>query len=125
MNLHENVIIDLMALVRSGQASVESRRLVDDWLAEHPDLAKFAALDAPPDPALELQALERTRKALRRAGWEKGFALLFTVLPFSFMGDSEGVRFVFADYPGLIVGMVVTALVFWARYYRFSRKAFG
>jgi hypothetical protein len=100
MNLHENVIIDLMALVRSGQASVESRRLVDEWLAAHPDLAKFAALDAPPDPALELQALERTRKALRQAGWEKAFALLFTVLPFSFVYDSQQIHFLFADYPG-------------------------
>ena len=123
MSVHENVVIDLLALVRSGQASAESRRLVEDWMAAHPEIARFAAVDAPPDPALELRALEQARKSLRRASWEKAFALFFTALPFSFRVQDGQFAFLFADQPGLIVGMVVTALAFWARYYRFSRRA--
>jgi hypothetical protein len=122
MNVHENVIVDLLAMVRSGQASAETRELVDAYLVEHPQLQKFAGLGAPPDAALEIQALEKIRMNLRRASWEKGFALMFSILPFSFVFDGTGLRFLFADHPGLIVGMVVTALAFWARYYRFSRR---
>jgi len=122
MSLPETVMIDLLTLVRSGQASVETQALVDEWLAKQTQAADLVALSAPPDPSLELKALERTRRALRRAGWEKALALLFTALPCAFVFDEGRVRFLFADYPGLIVGMVVTALAFWARHYRFSRR---
>jgi hypothetical protein len=117
MDLHENVILDLLPAVRGGTASDESRQLVDAYLAAHPALARAAAQMPTPDPAMELRALHSTRRALRRSAWEKGLALFFTLLPLSFVFDEGRVRFVFADYPGLIVGMAVTAAAFWLRAY--------
>lgn len=117
MDLHENVILDLLPAVRSGRASDESRRLVEEYLAAHPALACLAAQMPTPDPDMELRALQSTRRALRRSTWEKALAILFTLLPLSFVYEEGRVRFLFADYPGLIVGMAVTAAAFWLRAY--------
>ncbi len=123
MELHENVVLDLLPLVRNGRASSESRQLVEAHLAAHPQLAQFAALMPSPDPDLELRALQRTRRQIGRAGWEKAFAIFFTLLPLSFVLDNGHARFLFADYPGLMVGMAVTAAAFWLRYYASCRQS--
>lgn len=123
MDLHENVILDLLPIVRSGRASGESRQLVEGYLAAHPQLAAFAALMPSPDPDLELRALQRTRREIGRSGWEKAFAIFFTLLPLSFVIDGSHIRFLFADYPGLMVGMGVTAAAFWMRYYLHCRHS--
>jgi hypothetical protein len=123
MSVHENVILDLLPAVRGGHASAESRALVEGYLQAHPQLAAYAALLPTPDPQLELRALERTRREVGRNGWNKGLAIFFTLLPFSFhVGDETGFRFLFADYPGLIVGMAITAAVFWARDLLYNRR---
>lgn len=123
MDLHENVILDLLPVVRSGHASDESRRLVDEYLAAHPGLACLAAQMPTPDPDMELRALQSTRRALRRSAWEKALAIVFTLLPLSFVYEEGRVHFLFAEYPGLIVGMAVTAAAFWLRAYSRRRAS--
>ena len=123
MSVHENVVLDLLPAVRAGHASAESRALVEAYLQEHPKLAAYAALLPAPDPQLELRTLERTRREVGRHGWNKGLAIFFTLLPFSFIVDDEtGFRFLFAHYPGLIVGMAVCAAAFWLRDVLYNRR---
>ena len=123
MTVHENVILDLLPSVRGGHASAESRSLVEECLQANPKLATYAALMPTPDPELELRTLNRTRREVGRNGWNKGMALVFTLLPFSFVIDGEhGFRFLFGDYPGLIVGMAVIAAAFWARDMLYNRR---
>ncbi len=117
MPVHDNVILDLLPLVRGGHASSESQQLVEEHLQAHPELARMVAGIPSMTPELELRALQRTRKLLRHATWEKAAAMFFTVLPMTFVFDDHHVRFLFAEYPGLIVGMAVTATVFWFRAY--------
>jgi hypothetical protein len=121
MNVHENVILDLLPAVRSGQASAESRQLVEQFLDANPQLARFAALMPSPDPALELRALQRTRRELGRASWVKGLAIFFTLLPLSFIFDGSHARFLFADYPAVMVGMWIVAAALWVHFYRYSK----
>jgi hypothetical protein len=116
MELHENVILDLLPAVRGGHASAESRALVEDYLASHPKLAAAAALMPTPDPGLELRALERTRRELGRSGWLKGVAIFITLLPLTFIVDDQGARFLLADHPLLMAGAFVAAAGLWARY---------
>ena len=123
MTTHENVILDLLPLVRSGQASAESRQLVEHYLEANPQVARFAALMPSPDPSLELRALKCARKKVSHASWERAFAIVFTLLPFSFVIDGSEFRFLFADYPGLIVGFAVTAAAFWGRYFLYSQRS--
>ncbi|MGH8030532.1 MAG: hypothetical protein ACREO3_11435 [Arenimonas sp.] len=116
MDLHENVILDLLPGVRSGHASAESRQLVERYLVDHPQLAQLAALMPTPDAALELRALQRTRQELGRASWLKGLAIFATLLPLSFRVDSRGLTFLLADHPGLVVGLAMVATGLWVRY---------
>jgi hypothetical protein len=44
MHPHENVVLDLLPLVRSGQASAESRQLVEQYLRDNPSAAAMADL---------------------------------------------------------------------------------
>ncbi len=122
MTVHENVVLDLLPLVRSGQASSESRSLVEDYLQAHPQLAAYAALMPSPDPALELDALRRTRRVVSRSAWHKGMAIFFSLMPLSFIVDGHGFRFLFADYPVVMVGMLVAAAAFWAQVIRHDRR---
>ena len=123
MTVHENVVLDLLPMVRSGQASGESRALVEDYLQEHPQLAAYAALLPSPDPELEMRALRRTRHAVSRSGWHKGLAICFTLLPLSFsVNDANGFRFLFADQPVLLASMALAAATFWTLDYRSSRR---
>ncbi len=123
MELHENVVLDLLPAVRAGNASAESRDLVERYLATHPEFARLAALFPSPDPALEVQCLQRTRRRVQRAALEQAAAIFFTLLPLAFVFDAGRVRFVFGDYPGLIVGMAVTAAAFWLRAAMLRRRS--
>jgi hypothetical protein len=123
MNVHENVILDLLPAVRSGQASTESRQLVEQYLEANPQIARFAALMPTPDPALELRALQRTRQELGRASWLKGLAIFFTLLPLSFVKHGDGVRFMFAEYPAMMSVMVVVAAALWISIYFYGKRS--
>jgi hypothetical protein len=123
MSIHENVILDLLPVVRSGHASGESRTLVEEYLKANPQLAAYAALMPTPDPQLELRALERTRRAVGRNGWHKGLAIFFTALPLSFVvDDTHGFRFLFAGQPLLMAGMIAAAIFFWTLDFWHSRR---
>ena len=123
MDLHENVILDLLPGVRSGNASPESRQLVEQYLATHPQLAQFAALLPTPDAGLELRALQRTRQELGRASWLKGIAIFMTLLPLSFRFDDGGASFLLAGEPATMVGMLAVATGLWVGYAMLRRRS--
>lgn len=123
MDLHENVVLDLLPSVRDGGASPESRDLVERYLVDHPEFARLAALLPGPDPGMEVRCLQRTRRRVRQAAFEQALAVFFTVLPFAFVFDGRQPRFVFANYPGAIVGMAVTAAAFWLRAAMLRRRS--
>jgi hypothetical protein len=122
MNVHENVILDLLPAVRSGQASAESRQLVEQFLEANPQIARFAALMPTADPALEFRALQRTRRELGRAGWVKGWAIFFSLLPLSFIFDGSHTRLLFVDYPIVMIAMWGAAVALWIHFYSRSSR---
>lgn len=101
MNVTEGIVRDLHVLVRAGEASADSRALVEEWLARDPALAAELAREqdwrlptAPPPPAdAERLALRRTQHLLGLRTWSLGLALFFTGLPLSFVFDDHGLRF--------------------------------
>ena len=124
-NVHENVILDLLPIVRGGRASQESRELVERYLDANPKAATLAALMPAPDPQLELRALERTRREVSRAAWTKGLAIFFTALPLSFRAGDAGFRFLFADEPLLIAVFLVFAAAMWVLHFAHGRRTFA
>ncbi len=126
MNITREVVRDLLPLYISGEASPDSRALVEGFLREDTELARLAeslraqelapsGTPAPPDPGRV--ALERTRALLHRRSLLLGLALLFTGLPLSFAGDSTGLRFLLLrDAPGLGSALLAVAAGLWVAY---------
>ena len=99
MNVTRDVITDLLPLYLSGEASPDTKALVEEFLRHDPELARIAqegriekGLGLPREaasPDRELQALSCTRGLLRRRGWLLALAIFFTTLPLSFAWSSE------------------------------------
>ncbi len=92
MNVSPATISDLWPLYASGDASPDTRALVDAFLAADQDLARTlrdsselaVEMTAPPTlpPDHELQTLKRTKRRLRGFRWLLQLAMIFSVLAF-------------------------------------------
>jgi hypothetical protein len=129
MNITVDVGRDLFALVQAGEASQDSRKLVDEYARVHPEFAReteaaCAALPAPPAPPdREMETLRRTKAMLRLKSWLFGLALALTLAPLSFVFGNGEIRFLlFRDAPGAAVGLWSTAVAGWVAFYVIARR---
>jgi anti-sigma factor RsiW len=133
MNVTDDVLNDLLTLYLAGEASADTRALIEDRARREPAFADrlaaaravdlAAALPATPPDDLELQALARTRQTLflRHLFWWSG--LFFTVLPLLFHADGDGVEFlIIGRYPGLMWAFWSVAAAAWVAYYVIDRQ---
>jgi anti-sigma factor RsiW len=89
MSITRPVILDLWPAYLSGEASPETRALVDEFLREDPEFARQLRenpLDgiAPPPlpPDVEASAFARARRQLRGFPWLLQLAMIFSALAF-------------------------------------------
>jgi hypothetical protein len=130
MNVTRDVIRDLLPVYYSGEASSDTKSLVDDFLAKDESFATLvrdgeraaSQLDAANDTQAcgvvsgEAAAFNATKRALKRRTTYLAGALLFTVWPVSFSFGDAGVAFVFKDAPAVALTMWIVAGVLWAAY---------
>ncbi len=131
MNVTKDVIQDLVIVYLSGEASVDTRTLVEEYLAQNPEMAErvtaarsFAVPVTTPPADLERRALDRTRKLLARKNYLVFFAMLFTCMPlsFSFTFGEKHVMFLFRNNPFWSGALLVVGLAFWVAFLDTSRK---
>jgi hypothetical protein len=106
MTITKNVIEDLIPVYVTGEASSDTRTLVDEVVALHPEMReKLTAAELPsakgePPQEFGLRALGETRKRIARRnawlGWAVG--LSYAVFSFAFRGK-EFVFVLFRDAP--------------------------
>jgi hypothetical protein len=133
MNITDDVLNDLLTLYLAGEASADTRALIEDRARREPAFAAkleaaravdvAAALTATPPSGLELTALKRTRQALflRTLFWASG--LFFTVLPLTVYGNEDGAGFVFLGrHPGLVWAFWSVAAASWVAYHVMQRE---
>lgn len=92
MTITRDVITDLWPVYAAGEASADTRALVEEFLRQDPEFARLLQgqegegllhLPAPPLPLdREAQALNRTKRLLHGHDWLLLFALLFSGLAF-------------------------------------------
>ena len=93
MRITRNVVSDLWPLYQSGEASPDTRALVDEFLSGEPDFARLLREDesaklltppkvAPP-PDHETKTLNQVRRAMLKKDWPLFFAMLFSGLAFA------------------------------------------
>ncbi len=125
MKVTRDVVKDLLTVYLAGEASTDTRVLVEEYLVGDPALAREVEaaratdfrLAAQPaaDPTSEKIALDRTRQLLKTRTSTLVVAVLFTVLPLSFTFDATGVRFLLIrDAPTIGLAWWATAVVMWA-----------
>jgi hypothetical protein len=134
MNVTREVIVDLLPVYLSGEASPATRSLVEEYMKQDAELAQrvrsqwaenFAKLAPPPE--LELRSLRRTHHLLALQKWLFGIGIGFfaTSLSFRFSfenGHIQGPHFLFFDDPLAFVGCIAPGLACWIAYFIIRRR---
>ena len=96
MNVTQEVVTDLLPVYFSGEASGDTKLLVDEYFRENPDFARMARSAGTPLETLraappvtapsekEKRDLESVRCGLNRRKWLFGLSLFLTLTPLSF-----------------------------------------
>ena len=122
LNVTRDVVADLWPVYESGEATADTRALVDEFLTGAPEFARTlraaANVSAPAvvlQPEAKLAALKRTSKLVRGNGWLRGlrlFALVMTV--FAFMRIVSDTTWQVS--PRAFIGDAVMAVIGWTAY---------
>jgi hypothetical protein len=87
MKLTDDVISDLWPVYDAGEASADTRALVEDYLAQNPGLSarlraglKLPGMEAQMTPDGEILALKKTRDLVLGRGWLRGVRLFASVM---------------------------------------------
>jgi anti-sigma factor RsiW len=130
MKVTRDVVKDLLTVYAAGEASSDTRALVEDWLRSDAELARQVKQadrvrlpDVPaPSPTLEKRALDRTRRHLRWRSVLLGFTIYVSTLPLSVTFGRRGYEGLLIDnWPERIV-VVAIAVALWVIYWRVSRR---
>jgi hypothetical protein len=127
MQVTRDIVIDLLPLYQSGEASKDSRAAIEEFLRRDPSLAQMTGQDTAVVPTtaaseLERQTIMRTRATIRRRSWILAAAIWFTLLPFSFVFRGGQVTFfMLRDQPGSVLLLLVAAIL-WFQHARMTRS---
>jgi anti-sigma factor RsiW len=124
MKVTRDVVKDLLTVYLAGEASADTRAFVEDYLRTDPALAReveaarAGALGLPPTPppapATEKQALDATRQLLKTRTSTLVVAVVFTLLPLTFVFRDSQITFVLIrDAPVIGLTWWATAAVMW------------
>ena len=138
MNVSRNVLLDLLPAYLAGEASADTRALVEEFARSDAEFARTlesqrreAAAGAnalrQPGAALpadhELRTLVRTRRMAEQLRWMLGIALMFTAFPMSFAFEGGHITFLLMrDVPSLAMASWVAAAGFWIAFLSMQRK---
>jgi len=116
MSVTRNVILDLWPAYAAGEASADTRALVDDFLRGDPEFGRqlqkdpFAGLAVPaPPPDGEVRAFAKTRQRLRGFRLFLFLAMLFSGLAFGRIVEDTS----FDVSPRSFIVTAAIAVVFW------------
>ena len=122
MKITRDVVSDLWPVYEAGEASSDTKALVEAFLAEDPVFAAkmrgglaLPKVEVPMARTQETDALARTRDLVRGGGWLRGvrlFALAMTALALARMVEDT----TFTASPVRFVGTAIVAALAWSVY---------
>lgn len=131
MNVSRDVVKDLIPVYLAGDASADTRALVESYLKTDPDLAADVTaardtslgLPATRPPTAEKQALDATRQQLKSRTSTLVVAMIFTVLPLTFAFHGTTITFLMIrDAPAIGIAWWVTAAIMWIWHVMIRRR---
>ena len=137
MNVTRDIVLDLLPIYLSGEASPDTRALVEEYMKQDENLArrirlqwaeslaKVSPTSLPPE--LELRSLRRTRSLLGWQRWLFGFAITFSALSLTSEIQFEGgvikeFHFLIRDFPAQFGTCLLLGLACWVAYYLIRRR---
>ncbi|GAB1471461.1 hypothetical protein MASR2M66_23390 [Chloroflexota bacterium] len=133
MKITRDVITDLLPVYLAGEASEDTRKLVDDFLQEDPQFAELITEHNQPfeKPIIniskenEMKTLENTKSLLRKRSLYLAFAIVFTLSTVSVKFDANGIQWMWADSPIVAVVFLAVGVLMWVNYVRTNRSLNG
>jgi hypothetical protein len=131
MKLTDDVMNDLLTVYLAGEASADTKALVESHARQHPAFAArlqaagdFALPDVPPAHRdAELGALADTRRFILFRTIFLAAAVLFTLLPLVFtIGDEGPELLILGRHAGLVWAFWSLAAASWSAWYVFGRS---
>lgn len=131
MKVTRDVITDLWPLYESGDASDDTRHLVDDFLEHDGEFSKLIREspktlrlnDLPPlTPEKEIKTIHMTKRLLRLRDWFFIIAAFLTFTPLTAYDTSWGAGWVIRDHPRVASALILAAGVAWLGYFRLRRR---
>jgi anti-sigma factor RsiW len=132
MNITKNVITDLYPLYAENECSADTRALVEEYLHANPahseELHRIMATSVPPARLSQAQldeaaALRKARRALRLRGTVMGFAIFFSLCPFSVQHNPGKTHWLFLESPLQAVLFAGIATALWVLYATMKRRS--
>lgn len=119
MKITRDVVVDLWPLYESGDASADTRAVVEEFLKGDPEFARvlredasaklLAAAPVAREPDHEMKTLAAARKRLAMKDWPLFFAMIFSMMAFGrIVSDTS-----FDVSPKGFIATASVALVFW------------
>lgn len=137
MTVTQNVVMDLLPVYLSGEASPDTRELIEEFLRQDPELARVVAVQkrefnsqrdllepaGAPSTDHELRTLAQTRSLIERQKWLLALALMLTGFPFSFVFSGGHLTFMIVrDQPLLGAFSWIGAAILWIQYFIARRR---
>jgi hypothetical protein len=135
MNVTREVVTDLLPVYFSGEASADTKVLVEDYFRQDPDFERIARSAATPletlraarpiaaSPEKEKRDLESVLWGLRRRTWLFGVSLFQTLVPLSFtFSQGRIVSLMVRDAPWHAAYNWSLAAVLWFIYFARPRR---
>ena len=132
MNITKNVITDLYPLYAENECSADTRGLVEEYLGANPghaeELRRIMAASLPPSrlsqPQLdETASLRKARRAVRLRGTVMGFAIFFSLAPFSVFHTAGKTHWVLVESPLIALLYAGVGFCLWLTYAAIKRRS--
>lgn len=135
MKVTHNVVTDLLPLYLAGEASDDTRALLEEYLQRNPTFAAavreqaekstllLGGLTAGPSADHEKETLQRVRRFNRRRANLLGLATAATLMPLAFVFEGGHIRWLMLrDNPNQALLFGIVALGFWIAHYLMGRR---
>jgi predicted anti-sigma-YlaC factor YlaD len=135
MNITRDVVTDLLPLYFAGEASSDTRALLEEYLQQNPafaaavreqaerSAAMLADVVASPRLTAEKAAFERVRRYNRQRNQLLAFAIAFALMPFAFVFHNSHVQWLMVrDSPKQAIYFLVAAAGCGVAYHWLGRR---
>ncbi|MCA9945090.1 MAG: hypothetical protein H6656_08670 [Ardenticatenaceae bacterium] len=136
MKISRDVILDLLPIYLAKEASEDTRKVVEQFLADDPALAKLVEqskrshwpeeIPVPLNKEQEMITFEKTRQLLWQQKIFLALAVATTLFLIAFRFDENGVEWLWLHSPGMGWAIFFVASLFWTAFlnvvYRLNQK---